>query len=259
MSAQANLVEIFSSVQGEGPHVGTQTLFVRFGECDLRCRWCDSSDTWRPARSCRFELEAGGGQFRSVENPVSLEAALEASEALGLARHRFVSFTGGEPLLQPAALAAFARAFRARGPRIHLETHGAAPEALAEVVETIDVVSMDWKLVSDVRRESDPARGPVESFEAAHARFLETARRAPETVVKIVVTPASTDAEIDTAVACIARIHPSACLVLQPVTPCGAVKESPPASRLHALARRALETLDDVRVIPQTHKILGAL
>ena len=45
----ANLVEIFSSVQGEGPDVGASTLFVRLGACDLRCRWCDSPHTWRPA------------------------------------------------------------------------------------------------------------------------------------------------------------------------------------------------------------------
>ena len=48
----ANLVEIFSSIQGEGPHVGESTLFVRFGACDLRCRWCDSPHTWRPAATC---------------------------------------------------------------------------------------------------------------------------------------------------------------------------------------------------------------
>jgi organic radical activating enzyme len=46
----ANLVELFSSVQGEGPHLGTSTLFVRFGVCDLRCAWCDSAQTWAPAK-----------------------------------------------------------------------------------------------------------------------------------------------------------------------------------------------------------------
>jgi organic radical activating enzyme len=118
---------------------------------------------------------------------------------------------------------------------------------------------MDWKLASEVRRASDPAHGPSAGFEAEHARSLAIARRAPETVVKIVVTPSSGDAEIDAAIDCVARVHPEACLVLQPVTPCGGVKESVPAARMLALAARAGKRLARVRVIPQTHKLLGVL
>ena len=259
MSVSANLVEIFSSVQGEGPHVGARTLFVRFGGCDLRCRWCDSPLTWKQRGECRLERAAASGEFRVVPNPVTLETLLEAMEALGVAGHAFVSLTGGEPLLQPEAVAALAEAIRARGPRVHLETHGAAPEALDRVVDRVDVVSMDWKLTSEVRREGDPVQGPVESFEAAHRRFLRIARRAPETVVKVVVTPSSTEDEIDAAFAAVSELHPSAVVVLQPVTPCGGVDAAPPAARLLALAGRAAERGLDVRVIPQTHKQLGVL
>jgi hypothetical protein len=78
-------------------------------------------------------------------------------------------------------------------------------------------------------------------------------------IVKIVVTPASEDAEIDEALARVARTHPGACLVLQPVTPFASVKERPTAARLLALERRAARQLRDVRVIPQTHPLLGAL
>jgi organic radical activating enzyme len=255
----ANLVEIFSSVQGEGPHVGESTLFFRLGECDLRCRWCDSPHTWRPARSCRIERERGTGRFREVPNPVDLGLALEAAEALELPAHRFASLTGGEPLLQPEAVAVLARGVRARGPRVHLETHGLAADALAAVLEWVDVVSMDWKLTSDVRRASDPKRGPVAEFHAEHSRFLSAARAAPELVVKIVVTPGSRDAELDEACAQIARLAPEAVLVLQPVTPCGGVREAPGAERMLALLARASQQLRDVRVIPQTHKQLGAL
>ena len=76
----ANLVEIFSSVQGEGPDVGASTLFVRFGGCDLRCRWCDSPHTWRPAERCRIETARGTGASRFVPNPI--EMALPWDEAL---------------------------------------------------------------------------------------------------------------------------------------------------------------------------------
>ena len=83
------------------------------------------------------------------------------------------------------------------------------------------------------------------------------ASSAPRVVVKIVVTSASEDAEIDEAVARIARTAPDATLVLQPVTPRGSVGERPAAARLLALAARAGERLSGVRVIPQTHPIYG--
>jgi organic radical activating enzyme len=258
MSA-AHLVEVFSSVQGEGPELGTSTLFVRFAECDLRCAWCDTPHSWRRGSRARLELERGSGRFEERENPVPLDVLVAAAERLGLARHRWLSFTGGEPLLQPDALRASLGALRGRGPRVWLETHGLLADALAPLVPLIDCVSMDWKLASDVRRASDPKRGPVAPYHDAHEAFLAVARGAPRVVVKIVVTPASEDAEIDEAVGRVARTHPAACLVLQPVTPFAAVKERPSAARLLALERRAAERLADVRVIPQTHKLIGAL
>jgi organic radical activating enzyme len=135
-----NFVELFSSVQGEGPHVGVSTLFVRLGVCDLRCCWCDSPHTWRAAEACRIQLRRGADEHRSVANPVSVTAIVEAAEVLALDRHAFVSITGGEPLLQPEVVRALADALRGRGPRIHLETHGLATAALAQVVEVVEYI-----------------------------------------------------------------------------------------------------------------------
>jgi len=254
-----NLIEVFSSVQGEGPELGTSTLFVRFGECDLRCAWCDTPHSWRPAARCRFELARGSGKFEERANPVPLGALVAAAERLELARQRWVSLTGGEPLLQPDAVAAAAEALRGRGPGLWLETHGLHAEALVRVLPHLDVIAMDWKLASDVRRASDPKRGPVADFHDAHEAFLAAARAAPRVHVKIVVTPASRDAEIEEAVRRVARTHPAACLVLQPVTPFASVKQRPDAARLLALARLAAQHVADVRVIPQVHPLLGAL
>lgn len=256
---EVNLVEIFSSVQGEGPDVGASTLFVRFGACDLRCRWCDSPHTWHPAAACRIELRRGAAEFRTIPNPVPVATTLAALRALEAERHRFVSLTGGEPLLQADAAAAIAAGLRGLGPKVHLETHGLATAALARVLPHVDVVSMDWKLASDVRRASDPRHGPRASFAGEHAAFLAVACAAPRVVVKLVVTPASTEAEIDQAVAAVAEIAPEATLVLQPVTPHGPVRERPAAARMLALAARAEAKHRDVRVIPQTHPIYGVL
>ena len=76
----ANLVEVFSSIQGEGTHVGTTTLFVRFGACDLRCRWCDSPQTWEPASQCRIEIGRCSGEFETRPNPVSVDVVIAAEQ-----------------------------------------------------------------------------------------------------------------------------------------------------------------------------------
>ena len=253
------LVEVFSSVQGEGPELGTATLFVRFAECDLRCSWCDTPQSWQRVAHCRIEQERGSGRFEEHANPLPLAALEAAAERLELSLHRWLSLTGGEPLLQPDALAEVAGRLRGRGPGIWLETHGLHTAALGQVLPLVDCVSMDWKLASDVRRASEPKHAQAAPFHAAHEAFLATAASAARVVVKLVVTPASQDAELDEAFACIARTHPSACVVLQPVTPFARVKGRPSGTRLLALERRASRVLPDVRVIPQLHPLLGAL
>lgn len=260
MPARANLVEIFSSVQGEGPDVGAATLFLRFGGCDLRCTWCDSPHTWRPARHCRIEQHPGAGDFRHAPNPLPLDDALAAARALHPESHRFASLTGGEPLLQPDAVAQLARALRAAGLALHLETHGLHADALAVALPHLDVVSMDWKLASDVRRagaKGDSGDSGDSQFHQAHRRFLSVARAAPRVVVKLVISAASRGDEIRAACDGVAETHPRACVVLQPVTPFAGV-QPPAASRVLELQRLAAARLPDVRVIPQTHKLWGA-
>ncbi len=254
-----NLVEVFASIQGEGPHVGKPTLFVRLGGCDLRCRWCDSPHTWEPPARWRLEESPGSGRFREFDNPASLDRVLAEIESLAPERYPFASLTGGEPLLQAGATGALAAALRERGLRILLETHGLHAAALETIVETIDVVSMDWKLASDVRRANDAVGAAVAPFHEAHRAFLEVARRAPECVVKLVVTPTTQSAEWEVACRSVAELAPDAVLVVQPVTPTANAPDRPPLGQLFALVEQARGCVRDVRLIPQTHPLYGAL
>ena len=68
------LVEIFSSLQGEGRNMGRPCVFVRFAGCNLSCPWCDTDI------APRFSLD---------------HAALLAEIAAH--RERSVILTGGEP------------------------------------------------------------------------------------------------------------------------------------------------------------------
>ena len=256
----ANLVEVFASAQGEGPFVGTETIFVRFGECDLRCGWCDSPGTWLPARECRIETLPGSGEFETMANPVPMDRLEAALGVLSPAGAGFVSLTGGEPLLQPGAVIAAARSARRLELQVYLETHGLSMDALRSVLAEapIDVVSMDWKLASDVAR-AEKVAGEA-SFHERHAEFLEVACAAEDTEVycKIVLTPNTLDEELEDACRTIASVAPETLLVLQPVTPFARIKERPSATQILAWQRQCAAFLDEVRVIPQTHRMYEA-
>ncbi len=254
------LCEVFSSIQGEGPCVGYSTLFVRFANCDLRCAWCDTPGSWKAPRLCRLETERGSQEFKSVSNPVPWPRVIEACESLRLGDHRYLSITGGEPLLQAPAVARLAYEARKRGTRVHLETHGAAPDALAEVAGGIDLVSMDWKFSSDVRWAKDAeGRQRGESFADLSERSLRAAAGASQVYVKAVITPNTLQEEFDEMCARVAACDPGTPLVLQPVTPTGKLREATSPQRLFDLLLLAETRLRDVRLIPQTHKIYGVL
>ena len=54
-------------------------------------------------------------------------------------------------------------------------------------------------------------------------------------------------------------VDPAVPLVLQPVTPMGGVKAAPEARALLETLWRCEAQLQDVRLIPQTHRMYGAL
>ena len=103
--------EIFASLQGEGRSAGKPCAFVRLSRCNLACVWCDTAYTWDFAR---FERQA---------NQITLGEADVAARIAALKQPRLV-ITGGEPLLQGAALA---RMIAFLPPmQIEVETNGTA-------------------------------------------------------------------------------------------------------------------------------------
>ena len=259
-----NLVETFWSVQGEGTEVGRPSAFVRFGECDLRCAWCDSVETWRPAARYRVERSPGSGDFEERDNPVPIEDVVADVLRLRAAPEELVSITGGEPLLQPEGAAALAAALRQEGSRVLLETHGVAVDAIAAVAPEgrRGVHGLEARERRAARGGVAPGgRGPT-SMMPTSASWRSRGRSSPprgRVLVKIVVSPASTDDELREASRRIAAVAPDVPLVLQPVTPCGAVEEAPGAARMLSVVRLCAEVLPDVRMIPQTHKLVGVL
>ena len=99
MSATYPIVEIFHSVQGEGFHAGIPHVFVRFGNCNLRCEWCDTD-------------------FLTYEER-KLESIVD--EVLSYDCDRVI-FTGGEPALQD--LSTIGSILKKEGISLSIETNG---------------------------------------------------------------------------------------------------------------------------------------
>jgi 7-carboxy-7-deazaguanine synthase len=97
-----NVHELFFSIQGEGTRTGEPCAFVRLARCNLRCRWCDTTQAFK------------AGEDMTVDEALSW-----------VARHptTLASVTGGEPLLQPAAFD-LTTALAERGYTVLVETSG---------------------------------------------------------------------------------------------------------------------------------------
>ncbi len=120
MSATVTVNEIFTSIQGESTRAGLPCTFVRLTGCNLRCTYCDTSYAFHE------------GHPRSVE-----EIAAEV-ERRGV---RFVTVTGGEPLLQEG-VGPLVRTLIERGFQVQVETSG-----------TLDTGSIDLRarVILDVK------------------------------------------------------------------------------------------------------------
>lgn len=245
---KANLVEIFSSIQGEGPYIGVRQVFLRLSGCNLECAYCDTG--YDDSSSFRVELCPGSGSFTYFPNPVEPEEVINIISNYGLNKHHSISLTGGEPLLQANFVRSLGKLLCKRGILFFLETNGTLPGELSEIISLIDIISMDIKLPS--------ATGGREQW-AVHSDFLKIGAQ-KDIYVKAVVTCDTTDAEIIRASQIIREVNPKIPLILQPVHPNARFPvNSISPSRLMVLQTMALDYIDDVRVIPQTHKILGQL
>ncbi len=227
---EAEIVDIFSSVQGEGIFVGAKQVFVRFKRCNMNCSFCDEDKDADP----RFYTPSA-----LMEEIESLE------EAKGM--HHSVSLTGGEPLMYPDFLKALLPLLRKKNKKSYLETNGTLPEELFGTIDLVDIVAMDFKL---------PSSTGERAFWDEHLEFLKIALK-KNVFVKVVVTPDTTIEDFEKAVELIKKAGKSIPLIIQPVTPVSSgAKEVSKEMLLKFLEIGLKNNLDHIRVIPQVHKML---
>lgn len=248
---KAYLSEIFSSVQGEGPYVGERHLFLRFCGCHRSCIFCDTPV--EQTETVVLERESGSGSFKQLINPLTAKALAALVDELDPDHlNRRIALTGGAPLLQSIFLQTLLPLLEAQGRSIYLETAGDLPQQLKSIIEWVDIVAMDVKLES-VTKEAH-------TF-PTHAQFLKTCRDwNVEVFVKIVLSAETNAEELMQAMQMIKKVGGTdTIVVLQPMTRAEKTQAIPRAQQMLQWQTMALGVLSDVRVIPQTHKMMEML
>ena len=99
------VIEVFTSIQGESTQAGRKCFFIRLEKCNLSCCYCDTV------------YAASGGYPAEIDDLVA-EAKKSGVD--------LVEITGGEPLLQEET-PALCRALLAAGFEVMIETNGSLP------------------------------------------------------------------------------------------------------------------------------------
>lgn len=99
---QYPVMEIFSSIQGEGAMIGMPVTFVRFAGCNLTCEWCDTKESWE-----------------QIEPNMMVEEIVEKCDK------DIVVLTGGEPCLYD--LLPLITALHEHEKLVCIETNGTLP------------------------------------------------------------------------------------------------------------------------------------
>ena len=218
---KAELVEIFKSIQGEGLYQGKEQVFVRFYGCNLKCSFCDT-------KSLSYNKE----ELLSIMKKINI-----------LEDFHSVSLTGGEPLLQIEFLKQLVKTLKQDKRRVYLETNGVLYQNLGEIIDFIDIISMDFKL---------PTSTNDRVLWEEHTEFLKIALK-KEVFIKAVIGLNTSEEDLIKCLNIVKKIKPDLVFVLQPQNP----HENQLKSKLEIFEKICKQHKINVKILFQMHKKLG--
>jgi 7-carboxy-7-deazaguanine synthase len=237
-TARAQLSEIFTSIEGEGILFGTKTMFVRLAGCPLKCHWCDTP----------YALPLDSGSDYSLDEVKDLISK-------NLHPNTFkVNFTGGEPLVQYEVVIELARFVKEeKGIKTYLESACYDSARFAKVLPYIDICKIEFKLkdshVVDEKHYGSLLRSELDCLKMAVASGKTT-------YIKVVVTNSSSLKEFKGLVQQVFTVAKPAEIAGFIIQPSYKIDE-PTLDVLFGFYDAVYPVYDEVRVVPQLHKVIG--
>jgi 7-carboxy-7-deazaguanine synthase len=129
------LVEIFTSISGEGISAGEVLTFIRTAGCNLRCSFCDTTYS--------YDEKASGNELLTAEEVVERLRSMGALKLL---------CTGGEPLETDKAKRYLPLYLATEGFDVRIETNGSCPVySIEEIANFTDKKGLTIHYVLDVK------------------------------------------------------------------------------------------------------------
>ena len=260
--ARAPLFEIVHSLQGSGRFVGMPMTFVKVVGLAAGGGASEETGAAPPREAASVDF---GVRSQHEPNPVRATRAAELVRQVAAAvmpgvKTPRISLHGEDPLSFPEFVREFGQAAREMGFRLHLETAGQDPDALAACVNQVDHLAVHYLLGEASARPlpKTPPRGSGADSGARSLRSCEIALRRGATVdVKIALAPEVSDVRYERALEQLQALSSKVLLVLQPVTPFDVGKRALPVRDLERWVATAVRSGFDVRVVPAIHKLLN--
>ena len=235
---KVRLFEIFTSVEGEGILYGTKTLFVRLAGCPFRCFYCDTPEA--------LPLDSG--------NEITIEEACAQIDK-NLENNTYkVNFTGGEPLIQDQAVLEMAKHVKSKNIPTYLESSCYDSKKFQNVLPLIDYVKIEFKTPDSEFVESKHYSELIKN--ALECLKLSTSSK-KVTYIKIVVsskTESNSIKELAEQIFNNISKDEISGFIIQPTN---GISE-PSLEKLLEFYDAVHPFYNEVRVVPQLHKIIGA-
>ena len=106
MDTELDVIDIFATIQGEGPFTGHPAIFVRLAGCNLQCPSCDTD-------------------YTTNRQKIKTEEIVKEVLKLAIGDHHLIVITGGEPFRQN--ISTLCNAFLMSGLKVQVETNGTLP------------------------------------------------------------------------------------------------------------------------------------
>jgi organic radical activating enzyme len=235
---KVRLFEIFTSVEGEGILYGTKTLFVRLAGCPFTCFYCDTLDA----------LPLDSGKEYTIE---------EACDLIDKELHDKtykVNFTGGDPLIQHDAVAEMAKHVQSLKIPTYLESACFDSNKFNHILPFIDFVKIEFKTEDSdfvdskhypnlIENALDCLRYSVSSKKITYIKIVVSSKTKVESFKKLLIAIFKAVSKEDLAG-----------FIIQPTY---GISE-PSLGNLLNLYDLVYPYYDEVRIVPQLQKLMGA-